>query len=169
MIPNEVIVEIAGEGGSVVLYGLRTESGWLFSRDLIDATLVTSENALPDNQSMVAANWTDALELLSRYPWYRLTPLRVHPEFRTEVLAAVTTKAVADEGDENVIHRKWRGLCVAPEPGSAVDLSNYIVSSEVHSSDAFLYDLVGDEPNSDEDRKYLREEMLELVPGGHGG
>jgi hypothetical protein len=35
---SEVIVEVGGEGGSITLYGRRTERGWCFSREVIDWT-----------------------------------------------------------------------------------------------------------------------------------
>ena len=37
---SEVIVEVGAEGGSVTLYGLRTKQGWLFSRKVIDQSLM---------------------------------------------------------------------------------------------------------------------------------
>ena len=36
----EVIVDVSAEGGGVTLYGVRTKNGWLFSRGVIDQTLL---------------------------------------------------------------------------------------------------------------------------------
>jgi hypothetical protein len=37
---SEVIIELGAEGGSVTLYGIRTERGWFFSREVIDSGLM---------------------------------------------------------------------------------------------------------------------------------
>lgn len=81
----EKIVEIGGEGGSITLWGARREEGaWAFR-------LVTDENGLVEmlGETPVSAQgdgrlvktWRGALKLLARYPWKRLFPLYVHPDF----------------------------------------------------------------------------------------
>ena len=35
---REVIIELGAEGGSIALYGFRTDRGWLFTREVIDQT-----------------------------------------------------------------------------------------------------------------------------------
>lgn len=61
---NQVIVEIGGEGGSITLYGLRTESGWLFSREVINSTPLLLPEEFPEgvihHKSSVVDSWEEA-------------------------------------------------------------------------------------------------------------
>jgi hypothetical protein len=121
MKPNEVIVKIAGEGGSIVLYGLRDKSRWLFSRELIDLGKKMPGNPLADQKQMIAKSLSDGLKLLDRYPWHRLSPILVHPEFRADILAAVTERCAKLPKGENYVQHKWEKLCAPSVPGSAAD------------------------------------------------
>jgi len=87
---SEVIVEIGGEGGSLAIYGIRTKLGWIFSREVVDQSLLfIDEGPTIQHSSKIVSSWPEALELLDRYPWPQLCPIKVHPEFRKMVLDAV--------------------------------------------------------------------------------
>jgi hypothetical protein len=103
----EVVIEIAGEGGSITLYGLRTNQGWVFSRKVIDQTAELIDEQCVETNCDCVHSWEAALGLIDRYPWPRLYPLSVHPEFRDRVWAAVQDKI---GGDEEAL-RRWRGVC----------------------------------------------------------
>jgi len=75
---NEIIVDLGAEGGSVTLYGFRTERGWLFSME-------TSELDECPQRSGVVDTWPAALNLLDKYPWVSLFPISVHPDFRKKI------------------------------------------------------------------------------------
>lgn len=120
---NSVILKVAGEGGSVVLYGLREGEGWRFSLDFMGAE--------PDPEQAIMDTWEGALVLLDRYPWPMLGPVRVHPEFRDRIVAAVEERCVAEGISSSAPLQRWGG---APVDASEVD-------SPRHSSDSWLYDL----------------------------
>lgn len=120
---NSVILKVAGEGGSVVLYGLREGDGWRFSLDFIGAD--------PDSEQVITDSWEGALFLLDRYFWPMLGPDRVHPEFKDRILAAVEERCVAEGISSSAPLQRWGG---APVDASEVD-------SPRHSSDSWLYDL----------------------------
>jgi hypothetical protein len=103
----EVVLEVGAEGGSITLYGLRTNQGWVFSRKVIDQTPeLIDEQSIATNSECVGP-WEAALGLLDRYPWPRLYPISVHPEFRDRVWSAVQDKL---DGDEEAL-RRWRAIC----------------------------------------------------------
>src|SRR6266581_3169696 len=73
----EVILQLGAEGGSVTLYGMETERGWLFYP--------------------VVNSWEAAVALLDRYPWQRLCPLMIHPEFSERVRSAARDRLQRDQ------------------------------------------------------------------------
>ena len=82
---SEVVVAVGTEGGTIALYGLRTDRGWVFEREVHDWTpdLLGEE---PVRTNLSAENWDAALGLLDRYRWPTLLPLSVHPDFQAESL-----------------------------------------------------------------------------------
>ena len=159
---NEVIVHVAGEGGSIALYGLRSEIGWLFSREFIDPAIAHEEESPIEARSKIVGSWPDALALLEKNPWYMLSPVLVHPEFRTDILKAVLAHDTRSQGNEIRNRQKWEKLCASPGDGSKFeDLSRYQVKESVHSSDSWLYD-DDDRPKTEEELKYLRDVISEL-------
>lgn len=106
----ETLLEVGAEGGSVAIYGMRTPSGWLFSEEVIDQTpeLIDEEAIL--YRSGLLDTWDAALQRLDRYPWYRLYPLQVHPEFRDAIFEAVVSRYKAD-GAIGARIDDWRLLC----------------------------------------------------------
>lgn len=108
---NVLIVEVGAEGGSIKLYGLKTEGGWKFSRHVIDQTPAVIGEATIQHRTAVVESWMEALELLQRYPWHRLQPMSVHPEFHQTVLDAVRTR-YRSEGQKNPSNMdRWTEVC----------------------------------------------------------
>lgn len=89
----EVIVSVGAEGGSVTLEGRRLANGeWQFRVDKRESWLALEdppEDFMLDKQSRWTRSFSEALADLGRYPWPRLWPLSVHPEFVDAVLEAV--------------------------------------------------------------------------------
>jgi hypothetical protein len=83
----EKILVLGGEGGSVTLFGIRTEdSSWIFMKEtnetaLIDLLEDEDFSSIAINRSKEVYQWSEALELLGRH-WSRLVPRYVHPEFK---------------------------------------------------------------------------------------
>jgi hypothetical protein len=86
---NEVIIEVGAEGGSLALYGFRTERGWSFMRKVIDWTPELIDEERIQKKSAVVDSWEAALELLDRYHWPKLSPIFIHPDFRQQIWIAV--------------------------------------------------------------------------------
>jgi len=104
----EIVLEVGTEGGSITLY--RDLSG-----EVPRFLLATNESAMwdllseedgpappPTPPRAVGPTIAEALEALDRYRWYRLLPLRVHPEFAAEIEAGVLAR-----GGEKALAR-WR-------------------------------------------------------------
>jgi hypothetical protein len=116
MSENEVIIELGAEGGSVTLYGIRTDRGWFFSRNVIDSgDVLIDDGPIIQHKSAIVDSWTAALELLDRYPWATLYPISIHPDFKQMLLAARqerlpkdTETKTLDAGDFDAAVRNWR-------------------------------------------------------------
>lgn len=106
-----VILEIGSEGGSITVTGSRSGDGWQFGVQVSDWTSGLLDEPVEPRQPATAASWADALQKLDRYPWARLVPLNVHPEFRQAVLKAVMQRLSAqDEHNQRALDR-WREAC----------------------------------------------------------
>lgn len=108
---SKVILKVGAEGGTITLQGYRSARGWRFSRELIDQTLLLIDETTIENSSEVVHTWQEALQLLDQHPWYRLLPLRVHPEFAAAIFEAVVlrsgnVKPVSDRRMED-----WKAAC----------------------------------------------------------
>lgn len=106
----EVIVKVGAEGGSLTLYGARTVDGWRFALEVIDQAPELVEEDWIVHSSSAVDSLEDALALFDEYPWSRLHPLKIHPDFRVAILMAV------EERDARMpirapILREWRRLC----------------------------------------------------------
>jgi aerobic carbon-monoxide dehydrogenase large subunit len=104
----EIILELGAEGGSIALYGLRTERGWSFRRELIDSTSELIDEPRLENASDVVDSWEAALELLDQYPWPMLYPISIHPEFRQKIWAALQNRA---HKASRPAFNRWDALC----------------------------------------------------------
>jgi hypothetical protein len=106
----EVIIEVGAEGGSITLYGFRTDQGWVFSRKVIDQTPeLIDEDRIKTNSDCVHSREA-ALELLDRYPWPVLYPISVHPGFGVRTLWAVQERLDKHENSGVQLDR-WRAVC----------------------------------------------------------
>jgi hypothetical protein len=117
MSDKQLILKIGAEGGSITLFGIHSERGWLYSTSVSDWTpeLIDEESIRYD--SHVIASWEAVLQLLDRYPWHLLVPLKIHPEFRQQIWAAVQTRFAGRAGSSADIER-WRELCGEPHDPS---------------------------------------------------
>lgn len=110
---NEVILQIGGEGGDLIIYGVRTPTGWKFFREVVDQSSLMLDESAIEHRSDVVDNWEGALGLLDRYQWHRLFPLQVHPEFKERVLQEVEARYQArnrpDRGNYGM--ERWMRLC----------------------------------------------------------
>jgi hypothetical protein len=109
---NEVIVDLGAEGGSVTLYGFRTERGWLFSTEISDWTPELLGDEWIQKRSGVVDIWPAALNLLDKYPWVSLYPISVHPDFRQKIWDALQERIRGSirEPDQEM-NRRWRQVC----------------------------------------------------------
>jgi GTP pyrophosphokinase len=89
------LLTIYGEGVKIALYGISVAIGnWLYFVDTNDSTweLLEGDDALrpePVPKRTLIRTLDAALEQLDRYPWIQLHPAFLHPEFVSEVGAAV--------------------------------------------------------------------------------
>jgi hypothetical protein len=107
---REVIIEVGAEGGSIALYGFRTDQGWLFTRQVADQTPELIDEEWIEKETPRFESWETALKLLDRYSWAKLYPLTIHPEFREQIWSAVQERLRNDDGSELHLSR-WRELC----------------------------------------------------------
>ncbi len=126
MLLNDVIIKIGGEGGSVVLYGLRSGDSWLYSLDFIRSRDPNGEADGP----AVANSWEGALDLLDRYPWADLKPVRMHPDFKERILKALEERPSTRGEDVHARHLRWEHT----------EMDQDRVRGPVHASDSWLYD-----------------------------
>lgn len=108
---NEVIIKVGAAGGSLTLYGLRSNEGWQFSRSLIDQSLVLMDGPEIRHASNTVNTWLDALKLLDKYSWHRLCPISVHTEFRGMVMDAVLERFNSQHGTKPERLSEWGEIC----------------------------------------------------------
>ena len=88
----EKVVECGCEGGGITLYARKAGSVFQFLRVTEEHFFESFEEYEDENlrsESAVVAGWEEAVPLLDMYPWTRLYPVFVHPDFSQRVLAAV--------------------------------------------------------------------------------
>jgi hypothetical protein len=108
---SEIIVEIGAEGGSITLYGLRTEDGWLFAEETIDWTPELFDEERSKTESVLADSWAAALRLLDQYLWAELSPMFVHRQFGPKVWIAVQERLRRKDEVSGSKLSQWRALC----------------------------------------------------------
>lgn len=109
---NEVILHMAAEGGGLTLYGCRVGDRWQFSRDMMDHTPELIDEATIQHTSEVVATWQEALTLLDEYPWYMLTPTKVHLEFGRIIYNAALERLQGQRFDNPNRLRQWQRACI---------------------------------------------------------
>jgi NAD-dependent deacetylase len=99
----EVILSIAGEGGSIRLYGQKQVDGtWIFAQYRNE---IEFDDAGPvDARPHIVHTWEKALELIESYPWPHLSLQEVHPEFRLQVWQEA-------ERRKSSRLQEWRRIC----------------------------------------------------------
>lgn len=109
----ELIVRVSSEGGDIKLYGQQNKDGWLFRRQVVDQTSLLIEEPSVEHESEIAHSWADAVQLLDKYRWHRMSPRTVHPAFREQVWAEISRRA-----DEGLVPTRqmdnWREKCDQP-------------------------------------------------------
>jgi hypothetical protein len=125
MVPDEIIVQVGAEGGSLTIEGKHyADTGWQFRA-------VRNEIALYDDyvddgdtadisdfleKSQYFDTLGEALKLFDRYPeWVHLVPGEVHPEFRDEVFRAIRSRggiAAVERWREELYRRQCRSGAV---------------------------------------------------------
>lgn len=89
----ELILRVGADGGDISLSGIETGAGWVFCRQVSDQTPMLIDEPCIEHESEVARSWEAAIRLMDRYPWHRLSPRFVHPEFRERVWDEITRRA----------------------------------------------------------------------------
>jgi hypothetical protein len=108
---NEVIIKLGAEGGSVVLYGFRTERGWSFAMEVTELQVTDDDDEWVQNRPSVVDTWEAALKLLDKYPWFKLYPISVHPEFRQQVWDALQERLQSTTEIPKEQLQRWRKYC----------------------------------------------------------
>jgi hypothetical protein len=99
MLP-EIIVEVGAEGGSITLLREPKEGGgWQFKMKVNDMFSEEGRESTGEYKTPIAygQSFHDGVALLDRYPWFRLVPLVVNPEFLDAVLLEVGKRGGIDE------------------------------------------------------------------------
>ncbi len=117
------ILEIGAEGGCITIHGCKDKHGdWMFSRHSDERTLI---GALTDEEeecmefesfSGAVKGWDAALKDIAIYPWTRLYPLYVHPEFTERVMSEVLRESTTDE-PWPVMLDEWEKVCAVGHNG----------------------------------------------------
>jgi hypothetical protein len=89
-----LVVEIGAEGGSIKVLSRSSDDGSLeYCVTIRDQTLTFLAEDEGGSVIRRSTDWMDswnaAVAVLDRWPWPMLHPLRIHPEFRYQILIAV--------------------------------------------------------------------------------
>ncbi len=105
------ILKCGAEGGSLTLMGRWWLNGWEFHRNLHDCSLMLIDegNAIQHDSDTVGS-WRKAMSLMDRYPWHRLHPLSVHPEFRAKALKSWRHRCKKDGSGPSFNDHAWREM-----------------------------------------------------------
>ena len=107
---RETVLGVGAEGGSITLIREKRAGGdWEFQMKtnetaLYDALSEEDRNGIGEYfaQTGYVRSFHEGLRLLDRYPWFRLQPLEVHPEFLDAVLREVNKRGGPTE------ETRWR-------------------------------------------------------------
>ena len=110
-----IIVQCGSEGGSVSLQGRRDQDGrwvfWCVTDESPMAELMPGEFGVAElrHRSQEVGTWEAALDAFGRYPWRKLYPMAVHPEFADAVLQAVLAGGAMQVGRYQL--DRWLEVC----------------------------------------------------------
>jgi len=110
-LPFEVILQVGAEGGSITLRRWEiSPDDWMWSVETNEVMLYDlldgEEGFAPRDavKSGQAISFEDSLLLMDKYQWTKLTPMRVHPDYRVAIL-----EAVRDRGGL-AAERRWKAM-----------------------------------------------------------
>ena len=106
---EEIVLQVGAEGGDLRIIRARdADDQWRFLvlrdetalEDLLDEE--DREGLLFRDKSGELISFNAALKILNRYPWHRLLPLKIHPEYTEAIMSEVSRRGGARE------ERRWR-------------------------------------------------------------
>jgi hypothetical protein len=134
---QEIVLKMYGVGVLLTLYGLRQNPDhWKFLLERDESTMqdfLFDKNAEVGNslyvRSKYADSWSEALDLLDKYPWTIFVPAEVHPKFRHLVWSAIQERdARQDIKYGRPVLREWKRLCSEDAlPNSNDQLSSFCI------------------------------------------
>lgn len=132
----ETIISVAAEGGSIKLLGKEQSPGqWVFRKlvneiqfdDLEDEAINSSSHDRIDYEARVVnKSWEEALQILDRYPWHKLSPREVHPGFRKQLWAAFQAKRKGDPRSSSHRPTRWLKVCFPDYSQKIVKLAEWL-------------------------------------------
>lgn len=111
----EVIVEFGASVAKLSLFGKMLEDNkWKFNfmtqEYALEDTLDEGDNNLLTSEIQSIGDWSEAIKLMSRYPWKSMCPIKIHPLFK----AFLWEKINYDKEFEDCSVR-WYTKCYIPE------------------------------------------------------
>ncbi len=105
------ILHIIAKGAEIALYGWKDRDGvWQFGRESSKSDLYDEDaGAELQYSSDRAPGWHGTLDMLSRCPWYRMTPLYVHPEFTEQIMDGLLN--APEEQQPYIDYDAWQAVC----------------------------------------------------------
>jgi hypothetical protein len=111
----EIILKVGAAGGSLTLFGIKSPDGqWKFFQERNETAaydLLSEEDReglTPVSRTPYMHSIENALLSLEQYPWFKLFPMKVHPEFLDEILEEVKRLGVKSE------IQRWREHLTRP-------------------------------------------------------
>ena len=108
---EEVVLSVGAEGGSLSVYRVPLADGrwdWEVETNEVATYDLLSDDDDLDVRSSVrrtgATSLGDALTVLDKYPWVRLTPMQVHADYRDVILSAVLERGNGRDQE------RWRAM-----------------------------------------------------------
>jgi hypothetical protein len=120
MLSHEIVLEVGAEGGSLTLLRAKAKSGewqfWIERNETAVYDLLSEEDRGEIGkyfaQTGYVHSFQEALQLLDKYPWFRLYPVEVHREYRSFILAEVrkrggaSAESIWQKGLSTVVNRE---------------------------------------------------------------
>ncbi|HHT7187648.1 TPA: DUF1643 domain-containing protein [Bacillus cereus] len=104
----QTIIQVAGEGGSISLFGLQqADKRWIFSRHINEMDYGIDDIGGISHSSHAVHTWEDGLNLLNRFPWPHLRPITVHPDFEQRIWEEVQNHTIKRRSRL----KDWKEIC----------------------------------------------------------
>ena len=111
---SEIILEVGSEGGTLTILGTMDDSGlWKFfvkKNESAMADFLSDEDRDGLSFNEVTGQFDrleSALEMLDKYPWWKLHLLHIHPDFLDEIKIAHKKRCDSTMGDTNFSTTDW--------------------------------------------------------------